>query len=115
MAAAQSNKSLYKSPLYFSALSPFVPLMEVSSPRVIRQLLAIPFENTQFNSVPYFGLILITGGFSGGSVVKNPPANAGDVVQSLGQEETLEKEMATYSSILPRKYHGQRSLAGHSP
>ena len=100
MAAAQSNKSLYKSPLYFSALNPFVPLMQVSSPRVIRQLLAIPFENTQFNSVPYFGLILITWGFSGGSVVKNPPANAGDVVQSLSQEDTLEKEMATYSSIL---------------
>ena len=39
-------------------------------------------------------------GFSGGSVVKNPPANAGDVVQSLRQEDTLEKEMATYSSIL---------------
>ena len=35
----------------------------------------------------------------GGSVVKNPPANAGDVVQSLGQEDPLE-EMATHSSIL---------------
>ena len=100
MAAAQSNKSLYKSRLYFLALYPFVPLMEVSSPRVIRQVLAIPFENTQFNSVPYFGLILITWGFPGGSVVKNPPANAGEVVQSLGQENTLEKEMATYSSFL---------------
>ena len=35
-------------------------------------------------------------GFSGGSVVKNPPANAGD----LGWEDPLEKEMATHSSIL---------------
>ena len=33
-------------------------------------------------------------------VVKNPPANAEDAVQSLGQEDPLEKEMATYSSIL---------------
>ena len=36
-------------------------------------------------------------------VVKNPPANAGDLrdmVQSLGLEDTLEKEMATPSSIL---------------
>ena len=36
-------------------------------------------------------------------VVKNLPANAGhtrDAVQSLGQEDPLEKEMATYSSIL---------------
>jgi len=35
-------------------------------------------------------------------VVKNPPANAGDtgdVVQSLGQEDSLEKETATHSSI----------------
>ena len=45
-------------------------------------------------------------GFPGGSVVKNPPANAGDVemwVQSLGQEDPLEKEMTTHSSILAWK------------
>ena len=39
-------------------------------------------------------------GFPGGSAVKNPPANAGDVNQSLGQEDPLEKEMATQSRIL---------------
>ena len=36
-------------------------------------------------------------------VVKNLPANAGhtrDTVQSLGQEDPMEKEMATRSSIL---------------
>ena len=40
-------------------------------------------------------------------VLKNPPANAADVgsmqqmwVQSLGQEDLLEKEMADHSSIL---------------
>ena len=32
--------------------------------------------------------------------VKNLPANAGDIVQSLGWEDPLEKEMATHSSIL---------------
>ena len=31
---------------------------------------------------------------------KNPTANAGDVVQSLGQEDLLEKEIATHSNIL---------------
>ena len=39
-------------------------------------------------------------------MVKNPPANAGDtgdVVRSLGQEEPLEKEMATHSSVLAWK------------
>ena len=47
-------------------------------------------------------------------VVKNLPANAGDIrdeVGSLGQEDPLEKEMATHS----REFHGQRSLAGYSP
>ena len=36
-------------------------------------------------------------------------------VRSLGWEDPLEKEMATHSSILPGKSHGQRSLAGYSP
>ena len=33
----------------------------------------------------------------------------------LGWEDTLEKEMATHSSILAEKSHGQRNLAGYSP
>ena len=33
-------------------------------------------------------------------MVKNPPAKQVTQVQSLGQEDTLEKEMATHSSIL---------------
>ena len=36
-------------------------------------------------------------------MVKNPPANAGyvrDVVQSLGQEDSLEEGMAAHSSVL---------------
>ena len=36
-------------------------------------------------------------------------------VQSLDWEDTLEKEMATHSSILAWKSYGQRSLAGYSP
>ena len=35
-------------------------------------------------------------------------------VQSLGQKDPLEKDMATHSSIL-RKSHGQSSLVGYSP
>ena len=38
-------------------------------------------------------------GFPGGSVVKNPPANA-DVGLIPGWEDPWEKEMATHSSIL---------------
>jgi len=38
-------------------------------------------------------------GFPVGSVVKNLPATQETRVQSLGQEDPLEKEMATHSSI----------------
>ena len=38
-------------------------------------------------------------GFPGGSVVKNPPIKSGDAVPPPGQEDPLEKEMATHSSI----------------
>ena len=36
-------------------------------------------------------------------MVKNLPANARDVAQSLGWEDPLEKEMETHSSILARR------------
>ena len=35
-------------------------------------------------------------------------------VQSLGQEDPLEKEMATTPVFVPGKSHGQRSLVGYS-
>ena len=38
--------------------------------------------------------------FSGGSVVKNPPTVQEMWVCSLGQEDPLNKEMATHSSML---------------
>ena len=41
-----------------------------------------------------------TEGFPSGSVVKNSPAMQEMWVQSLGQEDPPEKEMATHSSIL---------------
>ena len=54
--------------------------------------------------------------FPDGSAIKNPPANAGDRVLSLGREDPLEKEMVTHSSILPGKFHGQKNLvAGSNP
>ena len=45
-------------------------------------------------------------GFPGGSVVKNPPANAGDIRDVgliSGWEDPLEKGMATDSSILAQR------------
>ena len=45
-------------------------------------------------------------------MVKNLPAMRETRVQTLGQEDLLEKEMATHSVYLPREFHGQRSLVG---
>ena len=49
--------------------------------------------------------------------VRNPPANAGDMIQSLGQKDTLEEEMATHSSILAWKILMDRGAwpAAYSP
>ena len=43
---------------------------------------------------------IIYGGFSFGSVVRNPPAMPEMRIQSLSQEDPLEKAMAPHSSIL---------------
>ena len=46
--------------------------------------------------------------------VKNLPAMQATLVRSLGEEDPLEKGMAT-PVFLPGKSHGQRSLVGYSP
>ena len=51
-------------------------------------------------------------GFLGGSVVKNPPAKQETQVQSLGGEDPLEKEMATYSRILAWEIPWTEELGG---
>ena len=51
-------------------------------------------------------------------LVKNPPAMQKmreTQVLSLGQEDLLEKEMATHASILAWRIPWMRSLAGYSP
>ena len=58
-------------------------------------------------------------------VVKNLPANAGDIrdagsipgtqVQSPGQEDPQRRAWQLTPVLLPRESHGQRSLAGYSP
>ena len=56
--------------------------------------------------------------FPGGSVVKNPPAVQElqeTRVLSLDQEDPLEEGLATHSSILAWRAHGQRSQVGYSP
>ena len=48
-------------------------------------------------------------------MVKNPPAMQETWVQSLSQEDPMEKGMTTHSVFLPGKSHGHRSLVGYNP
>ena len=48
-------------------------------------------------------------------MINNLPAMWETQVQSLGWEDSVEKEMATPYSILAREFHGQMSLVGYSP
>ena len=54
-------------------------------------------------------------GFSGGSVVKNLPANAGDWGSIPGSEDPLEKEMTNRSSILAWKIPWTEEPGGLQP
>ena len=47
--------------------------------------------------------------------VKHLPAMPETQVQPLGGEDSLEKEMEPIPVLLPRKFHGWRSLVGYSP
>ena len=52
-------------------------------------------------------------GFPGGSVVKTPPANAGDTGSIPGSERSPGGGHG--NPLLPGESHGQRSLAGYNP
>ena len=47
--------------------------------------------------------------------LKRVPGMQETWVKSLGQEDPLEKEMATHSVLLPGRFHGRRNLVGYSP
>ena len=48
-------------------------------------------------------------------MIKESAYNAGDLGSIPGQEDLLEKGMATHSCILAWEIHGQRGPAGYSP
>ena len=54
-------------------------------------------------------------GFPGSSDGEESTCNARDQIRSLGQEDPLEKGMATHFSIVAGESHGQRSLTGYGP
>ena len=71
-----------------------------------------------FTVLSFFAVV-----FPVAQTVKRLPATQETWVQSLGQEDPLEKGMAIHSSILffffpvflPGEFHGERSLVGYSP
>ena len=54
-------------------------------------------------------------GFPGGLPVKNPPPRQKMLVQFPGQEDPLEKDMTTHSSILVWKIPWTEDPGGYSP
>ena len=64
----------------------------------------------------FFGLSLMCSlGFPGGSVVKNPPANAGDADSIRVRKLPWKRKWQSTPVFLPGKFHRQKSLAGYSP
>ena len=62
------------------------------------------------------GSSICSDGLPGGSVVKNPSANAGDVGSILGLGRSPGKGNGNPTPVfLPGESHGQRSLVGYSP
>ena len=65
--------------------------------------------NPKQNSAIFIGIMC---GFPGGSVVKNLPANAGDIGLILGQKEPLGEEMVAHSTILSWRSPGTAESSG---
>ena len=55
---------------------------------------------SQHQTCVIYSIAIFRTGFPAVSVVKNLPANAGDRGSTLGQQDPLEEEMVTHSSIL---------------
>ena len=54
-------------------------------------------------------------GFPSGSVVKNPPANAGDTFNLWVRKIPWRRKWQPTPVFLPGEFHGQRNLVGYSP
>ena len=82
-------------------------------------LILVSMRNLNSNSL-FLQLCLRVKGRSlgaslGAQMLKSLPTMQETWVRSLRQEDPLEKEMATHSSIPAGESHGQRSLAGYIP
>ena len=74
-----------------------------------------PHQNEMAVLTEFHLIFKIQRGFPDGSDGKESACNTGNPGSVLGQEDTLEKEMATTPVFMPEKSHGGRSLVGYSP
>ena len=68
-----------------------------------------------WNCATQIGTWTCTGGFPGGTVVKNVLAGEGDMDLTPGGKIPWRRKWKPTPVFLPGKFHGQRSLANHSP
>ena len=78
--------------------SPGFPKQLVKYPQIV--IFNLIFSSKGYAFQIAYALGINSGNFPNSSVGKESSCNAGDRVQFLGQEDPLEKEMATHSSIL---------------
>ena len=76
------------------------PGMEPGSPALQSDSFPLSHQGSPLKQQQQQHIYTVYTGFRGASVVKDPPANQEIQVPSLGQEDPLEKETATHSSIL---------------
>ena len=88
----------------------FIQLCEVG-------LLLLSLNERKQGSEKWHGLskLISDRGFPGDLVLKNPPANAGDVGSIPGWGRSPEGQWQPTPVFLPGTSHGQRSLEGYSP
>ena len=81
--------------------------------RLLCKIKNAPSSNELWNPTLY--KLSSSKGFSGGSGIKNPPANTGDPGSVHGWEDPLEMERAIHFSILTWEIPWTGSLSGYSP
>jgi len=77
-----------------------IPDPLISSVQSEAYLVTCRLKRKYWSLSSYLQELLVAMGKVGGSVIKNLPANARESDSNLCQEDPLEKEMATHSSIL---------------
>ena len=72
------------------------------------------FSSSTLSVLSVVDILMVCRGFLGGSDSEGAACNTGDMSLIPGSGRSPREGNATHFSILPRKFHGQRSLVGYS-